>query len=128
MLSLLPRPSPHRKCILGCLFLDVADPSFCSEVPGVNKAIPLRNNAWPIQGGLQSIGNAAVFRGQMPAMPARSSVVDVIPPRTFAAVTIKPEIVDMSMKSRTPSPQKLKVEPAGGKENVNVNVISQGTC
>ena len=105
-------------------------PSFYSEVPGVNKALPLRTNAWPIQGGLQSIGHAAAVRGQIPAIPTRSSVVDVICPRTFAAVAIKPESADMITKSRTPSPQKLNrnVEPASGKENANVNVTPQATC
>ena len=96
----------------------------------MNKAFPLRTGAWPIQGGLQSIGHAAAFRGQMPGMPTRSSVMDIMPPRSFAAVAIKPEAADMSTKSRTPSPQKLalKVEPAGGKENINVNVALQATC
>jgi hypothetical protein len=63
-------------------------------------------------------------------MPTRSSVVDIMPPRSFAAVAIKPETADMSTKSRTPSPQKLalKVEPAGGKENINVNMALQATC
>jgi hypothetical protein len=128
-LLLLARPPPHRKCILVCSWKIEADLSLYSEVPGVNKAVATRSSAWPTQGGLQSIGNPAAFRGQVPAMPARSSAIDAIPPRSFTAVAIKPDIVDMSTKSKTPSPQKLtvKIEPAGGKENVQVNVTAQST-
>jgi hypothetical protein len=87
----------------------------------MNKAVA-RTSAWPTQGGLQSISNAAAFRGQITAMPARSSIIDAIPPRSFTAVAIKPDVGDTSTKSKTPSPQKLtvKIEPAGGKENINV--------
>jgi hypothetical protein len=128
--SLLPRLSHHRKCILVCSCKSDADLRSYSEVPGVNKIVPSRNSAWPTQGGLQSIGNAAAFRGQIPALPARTSVIDVIPPRSFTAVAIKPDIAEINTKSKTPSPQKLtvKIEPAGGKENVNINVTSQTTC
>lgn len=130
MLSLLPRPSHHRKCILVCSCKIEANLRSYSELPGVNKAVPTRTSAWPTQGGLQSISNTAAFRAQIPAMPARTSIIDVIPPRSFTAVAIKPDTADMNTKSKTPSPQKLtvKIEPAGGKENVNVNVTPQTTC
>jgi hypothetical protein len=96
----------------------------------VNKAVATRSSAWPSQGGLQSIGTAAAFRGQIPAIPARTSVIDAIPPRTFTAVPIKPGIANMTKKSKTPSPQKLtvKIETAGGKENFPVHVTPQSTC
>ena len=129
--SLLPRPSPHRKYLLGGSGKYIkADLGFSSEIPGVNKAVANRGCAWPTQGGLQSIANVAPFHGQIPTMPARSSVMNAIPPRAFTAVSIKPDIVDMSTKSKTPSPQKLtvKVDAAGGKENVRVNVTPQSAC
>ena len=63
-------------------------------------------------------------------MPARGSVMNAIPARAFTAISIKPDIADMSTKSKTPSPQKLtvKIDAAGGKENVRVNVTPQSTC
>jgi len=96
----------------------------------VNKAVATRSSAWLSKSGLQSIGTAAPFRGQIPAMPARTSVIDANPPRTFTAVPIKSGIADMTKKSKTPSPQKLtvKIEAAGGKENFAVHVTPQSTC
>lgn len=101
-----------------------ADLRFLSEVAGVNKEVATRSSAWLSKSGLQSIGTAAPFR------PARISVIDAIPPRTFTAVPIKSGIADMTKKSKTPSPQKLtvKIEAAGGKENFAVHVTPQSTC
>jgi hypothetical protein len=96
----------------------------------VNKAVATRSNAWLSQGGLKSIGTAAAFGGQIPAMPARTSVIDANPPRTFTAVPIKSDIADMTKKTKTPSPRKLtvKIEAAGGKENFPVHATPQSTC
>jgi hypothetical protein len=96
----------------------------------VNKAAATRSSAWLSQSGLKSTGTAAPFRGQLPAMPARTSVIGAIPPRTFTAVPIKSDIADMTKKSKTPSPQKLtvKIEVAGGKEKFPVHVTPQSTC
>jgi hypothetical protein len=103
---------------------------FLSEVAGVNKEVATRSGTWLSKRGLQSIGTAAPFRGQNPAMPARTSVIDAIPPRTFTAVPIKSGIADMTKKSKTPSPQKLtvKIEAAGGKENFAAHVTPRSTC
>ena len=107
-----------------------ADLRFLSEVAGVRKEVATRSSAWLSKSSLQSIGTATPFRGQIPAMPARTSVIDAIPPRTFTAVPIKSGIADMTKKSKTPSPQKLtvKIEAAGGKENFAVHVTPQSTC
>ena len=128
--SPLPRPSPHCKCILVCTGKNEADLRLLSEVAGVNKAAATRSSAWPNRGSLQSIVTAAAFRGQNPAIPARTSIIDAIPPRTFTAAPIKPDIADMTKKSKTPSPQKLtvKIETAGGKENFPVHVTPWSTC
>lgn len=101
-----------------------------SEVAGVNKAVATRSSSWPNRGSLQSIGTAAAFRGQNPTIPARTSVMDAIPIRKFTAAPIKPDIADMTKKSKTPSPQKLtvKIEAAGGKENFPVHVTPRSTC
>jgi hypothetical protein len=127
--SLLPHPSPRRKCTFICSGKNEADLSF-SEAPSVNKAIPPHGGAWPTQGDLQCIGTTAAFRGQIPAITTRSSVIDAIPPQTSTAVSIRPEIANTSTKPKTPSPQKVsvKIEQASGKENVRVNVVPQSTC
>ncbi len=133
MVSLLQRPSPHRKCALTYPNDIETDLDLHREMPGASKAVNVaRNTAWPTQGGLPSIGasNSALFRGQIPAFPARDSVIHAIPPKTFTGVPIKPD-PEMNMKSKTPSPQKkltIKVDSAKGKENLNVIVTPQSTC
>ena len=97
---------------------------------GVNKAVNIaRTSAWPTKGGLPTIGNSGLFRGQIPALPIRHSVIDAIPPKAFTGVAIKPDS-DMNIKSKTPSPQKqltIKVGSANGKENLKVTVTPQST-
>ena len=132
MVSLLPRPSPHRKCALTGQHDDETDLLLHREMPGTNKAINVaRNTAWPTQGGLPSIGtaNSALFRGQIPAFPERDSGVHTIPPKTFSGVLIKPDS-EMNIKSKTPSPQKqvtIEADSATGKENLNVAITPQST-
>jgi len=131
MVSLLPRPSPRRKCAFTDPRETEADLALHSEVAGMNKAVNTgRTGTWPTQGGLQSIGNAVPFRGQIPALPGRNSVLDTVPPRVFNAVPIKPDLADMNVNSKTPSPQKqptIKVGSASGKENLNLTVTPQST-
>lgn len=124
----LPRPSPLRKCVLVDLSNTEANWTVYSEILGMTKPTnTVRSSAWPTQGGLPSIINPAPFRGQIPALPVRSSVLEGIPPRAFSAVPIKPD-PEMNTKTKTPSPQKqltIKVDPASGKENLNVTVTPQ---
>jgi hypothetical protein len=85
----------------------------------VNKLLSSgRSSAWPVQGTLPSIPASSALRGQLPIVPA----LPVIPPKTFTAVPIKPDLQDLAAKSKTPSPQKpvIRVEHATGKENVNI--------
>src|ERR1700722_17039739 len=57
--SLLPHPSPHRKCILVCTSKNEVDLRFLREVASVNKAAATRSSAWLSQSGLKSTGTAA---------------------------------------------------------------------
>jgi hypothetical protein len=126
--SLLPRPSPHRKCIVVCTGKNETDLGL-SEIAGVNKAAAIRSSSWPNRGSLQSIGTAAAFRGQKLAIPAHTSAIDAIPLRTFTAAPIKPDVAEMAKKSKTPSPQKLtvKIETASGKESFPVHITPRST-
>jgi hypothetical protein len=127
--SLLPRLPPLRKCIHFCTGKNEADLRLASEITGVNKAAATRGSAWPNRGSLQSIGTAAAFRSQNPAIPARTSAIDAIPLRTFITAPIKPDIAEMTKRSKTPSPQKVtvKIEAAGGKESFPVHVTPRST-
>ena len=95
----------------------------------MNKAAATRSSSWPNRGSLQSIGTAAAFRSQNPAIPAHTSAIGVIPLRTFTAAPIKPDIAEMTKRSKTPSPQKLtvKIETASGKESFPVHITPRST-
>lgn len=73
-------------------------------------------NAWPMQGGLQSITNSSTIRTQQ--LSGRG-YVDVTNKHT--SVEVIPEINEPKAKTKTPSPEKVSkvVESVTGKENVS---------
>lgn len=122
--SPLPRPSHLRKSCLPvnfCFSLPlikplVADIHFHRENAG-NKAVPnARANAWPMQGGLQSITNSSTIRTQQVNGRGYTDVIN-----KHTAVEVIPEINEPQVETETASPGKVNdhVEPATGKENIS---------
>lgn len=119
--SLLQRPSLLRKSRLSaptsaCTSVSTGTSTdlLDSEANGSNKTMPnARANAWPLQGGLQSITNTSNSRDQAAAgvyvdIAAKHSTVEVIP-----------ETAEVNINTKTPEKITIKVEPASGKENVS---------
>ena len=88
-----------------------------SEAAAVNKMVPnARANAWPMQGGLQSITNNSTVRTDA---PSSCDYVEVTAKTSNA--DIDQETIEVNIHTNTPSPDEAtgKVELSGGKENVS---------